>query len=70
MCGGDQRYLAPEIINQHCTKAADIFSLGVVALEMAGDFILPHEMELLAKLRKGLLPSNRKILQLDNINSV
>nr|XP_018910449.1 PREDICTED: membrane-associated tyrosine- and threonine-specific cdc2-inhibitory kinase [Bemisia tabaci] len=61
MCGGDQRYLAPEIINQHCTKAADIFSLGVVALEMAGDFILPHEMELLAKLRKGLLPSNHNI---------
>ena len=38
---GDSKYIAPEVITGHLTKAADIFSLGLSILELACDLDLP-----------------------------
>lgn len=49
---GDREYIAPEIIFQgHYSKAADVFSLGLIMLEAAGNVILPDNGEPWQKLR-------------------
>nr|XP_037270353.1 membrane-associated tyrosine- and threonine-specific cdc2-inhibitory kinase-like [Rhipicephalus microplus] len=53
---GDPRYLAPELMAGHFTKAADIFSLGITALELACDLELPSRGENWHVLRSGTLP--------------
>lgn len=40
---GDKVYMAPELLEGCFGKAADIFSLGLVALELAADVVLPGE---------------------------
>lgn len=53
---GDPCYLAPELMEGNFTKAADIFSLGITALELACDLELPSRGENWHALRSGTLP--------------
>ncbi|XP_030380215.1 membrane-associated tyrosine- and threonine-specific cdc2-inhibitory kinase isoform X2 [Scaptodrosophila lebanonensis] len=53
---GDSRYMAPEILQGHFSKAADIFSLGIAMLELAGMLDLPSNGPLWHELRQGILP--------------
>lgn len=53
---GDSRYMAPEILQGHFSKAADIFSLGIAMLELACYMDLPANGPLWHELRQGLLP--------------
>lgn len=48
---GDREYIAPEILRGEFGKAADVFSLGLVMLEAAGDVILPDNGEPWHKIR-------------------
>ncbi|CAG8492671.1 17181_t:CDS:2, partial [Dentiscutata erythropus] len=50
---GDRRYLAAEILNGHYDKPADIFSLGIVLLEMVSKTPLPHFGSDWRRLRQG-----------------
>lgn len=53
---GDAKYLAPEIMEGHFSKAADIFSLGITILELACSLELPKGGVLWHTLREGKLP--------------
>ncbi|XP_017048614.1 membrane-associated tyrosine- and threonine-specific cdc2-inhibitory kinase [Drosophila ficusphila] len=53
---GDSRYMAPEILQGHFSKAADIFSLGIAMLELACYMDLPSNGPLWHELRQGILP--------------
>lgn len=44
---GDKYYMAPEILNESPTTAADIYSVGVTALELATDVDLDNDRELI-----------------------
>jgi mitosis inhibitor protein kinase SWE1 len=49
---GDREYIAPEIIfDGQYSQAADVFSLGLIMLEAAGNVILPDNGEAWQKLR-------------------
>ena len=49
---GDREYIAPEIIFEgRYSKAADVFSLGLILLEAAGNVVLPDNGEAWQKLR-------------------
>ncbi|KAJ9156091.1 Mitosis inhibitor protein kinase wee1 [Pleurostoma richardsiae] len=39
---GDRQYIAPEILRGHFDKPADVFSLGLIILEMACNVFLPE----------------------------
>uniref|UniRef100_A0A131YQ44 non-specific serine/threonine protein kinase n=1 Tax=Rhipicephalus appendiculatus TaxID=34631 RepID=A0A131YQ44_RHIAP len=67
---GDPCYLAPELMEGNFTKAADIFSLGITALELACDLELPSRGGNWHALRSGTLPhyiSQRLSPQLRNV---
>ncbi|KAL1922881.1 uncharacterized protein VTP21DRAFT_9257 [Calcarisporiella thermophila] len=50
---GDREYLAPEILHGRYDKPADIFSLGLIILEMAANVILPENGPIWQRLRRG-----------------
>ncbi|KAK9766780.1 mitosis inhibitor protein kinase swe1 [Basidiobolus ranarum] len=50
---GDREYLAPEIFEGKYGKFADIFSLGLIVLEMAANVVLPDNGEAWQKLRSA-----------------
>lgn len=51
---GDREYIAPEVLESHeYSTAADIFSLGLLMLEMAANIMLPHNGVHWQKLRSG-----------------
>ncbi|RKP20749.1 kinase-like protein [Rozella allomycis CSF55] len=50
---GDKFYIAPEILEGFYDKPADIFSIGLIALEVASNIELPSEGEEWRKLRTG-----------------
>lgn len=51
---GDREYIAPEIINQSkYDKPADIFSLGLIMVEIAANIVLPENGDQWHKLRSG-----------------
>ncbi|KAF0400484.1 Mitosis inhibitor protein kinase wee1 [Gigaspora margarita] len=50
---GDRRYLAVEILNGYYDKPADIFSLGIVLLEMVSKTPIPHFGSDWRRLRQG-----------------
>lgn len=65
---GDRNYIAPELINDKIyTPFADIFSLGLVILEIAANIILPENGTPWRKLRSGDLSDAGK-LSSDNIS--
>ncbi|XP_069693385.1 membrane-associated tyrosine- and threonine-specific cdc2-inhibitory kinase-like [Periplaneta americana] len=55
---GDPKYLAPELMTGHFTRAADIFSLGITMLELASDLDLPSRGPLWHELRNGIFPDD------------
>ncbi len=71
---GDSKYMAPELLEQnHCSKAADVFSLGLTILELACDLELPGGGHLWHSLRQTgpdpaltarLSPDLRRVIQL------
>ncbi|KAG2172148.1 hypothetical protein INT44_006617 [Umbelopsis vinacea] len=50
---GDRRYMAPELLQDYFDKPADIFSLGLILLEMAANIILPENGQGWQMLRAG-----------------
>ena len=50
---GDREYIAPESLNGQFDKPADIFSLGLIVMEIAGNFFLPDNGEAWQRLRSG-----------------
>ncbi|KAJ4303798.1 mitosis inhibitor protein kinase swe1 [Kalmusia sp. IMI 367209] len=58
---GDRSYLAPEALQGHFDKPADVFALGIILAEVAGDCQIPEFGEPWQKLRSGdftsVLPS-------------
>lgn len=65
---GDRNYIAPELINDKIyTPFADIFSVGLIVLEIATNIILPDNGTPWRKLRSGDLSDAGK-LSSDNIS--
>ncbi|CCE82396.1 Piso0_002121 [Millerozyma farinosa CBS 7064] len=65
---GDRNYIAPELINDKIyTPFADIFSVGLIILEIAANIILPDNGSPWRKLRSGDL-SDAGRLSSDNIS--
>ena len=54
---GDGAYMAPEVMKGEISKAADIFSLGITMVEIAGYLELPRHGPPYDRLRRGELPS-------------
>jgi mitosis inhibitor protein kinase SWE1 len=53
---GDREYISPEILSQgRVDKPADVFALGLMALEIAGNFFLPDNGDQWQRLRSGNL---------------
>lgn len=50
---GDREYIGPEILAGHYDKPADIFALGLIMLETAGNVELPDNGTSWQKLRNG-----------------
>ncbi|KAI8318539.1 kinase-like protein, partial [Martensiomyces pterosporus] len=50
---GDREYMAPEVLRGVYTKAADVFSLGLMMLEIVADIVLPDNGVEWHKLREG-----------------
>lgn len=50
---GDKYYMAPEVLEGNYSKAADIFSLGLIILELAADIELPSNGDSWQNLRHG-----------------
>ena len=50
---GDRKYMGPEILRGHFDKPADIFSLGLIIFETAGNVELPDNGVAWQKLREG-----------------
>lgn len=63
---GDRVYMAPEALRDAAFgKPADIFSLGITILEVAGNIVLPHNGVSWHKLRSGDLSDVPKLSTLD-----
>ena len=50
---GDREYIGPEILRGHYDKPADIFALGLIMLEIAGNVMLPDNGVSWQRLRAG-----------------
>ncbi|KAK5992319.1 Mitosis inhibitor protein kinase wee1 [Cladobotryum mycophilum] len=50
---GDREYMAPEMLRSEVTKAADVFSLGLMTLETAANVVLPDNGPTWVALRSG-----------------
>ncbi|KAI9592575.1 kinase-like domain-containing protein [Syncephalis fuscata] len=50
---GDREYMAPEILNGQYDRPADIFSLGLIVLEMAINVVMPDNGVAWQKLRSN-----------------
>lgn len=50
---GDREYIGPEVLSGRFDKPADIFSLGMVMLEIAGNIVLPDNGKSWQRLRAG-----------------
>ena len=52
-CEGDKIYMAPEVLQGKAEKCADIFSFGLILLELAANIQLPSQGESWQVLRRG-----------------
>lgn len=52
---GDRIYIAPEVLEGFYSSAADVFSLGLIVLEMAANVVLPENGSAWQQLRIGEL---------------
>ena len=50
---GDRRYMGPDLLQGHFDKPADIFALGMIIYEIAGNFIPPDNGVSWHQLRSG-----------------
>ncbi|KAF2835078.1 kinase-like protein [Patellaria atrata CBS 101060] len=50
---GDREYLGPEVLAGNVDKPADVFALGMIMLEIAGNLVLPGYGPHWQRLRKG-----------------
>ena len=50
---GDREYIGPEILRGHFDKPADVFALGLIMLEIAGNVMLPDNGASWQRLRTG-----------------
>ena len=50
---GDREYIGPEVLSGRFDKSADIFSLGMIMLEIAGNIVLPDNGTSWQRLRAG-----------------
>lgn len=50
---GDREYIAPEVLSGRFDKPADIFALGMIMLEIAGNIVLPDNGMSWQRLRAG-----------------
>lgn len=50
---GDREYIAPEVLSGHLDKPADVFALGMILLEIAGNIVLPDNGTSWQRLRAG-----------------
>ncbi|KAF2101909.1 kinase-like protein [Rhizodiscina lignyota] len=50
---GDREYIGPEILSGRFDKPADIFALGMIVLEIAGNIVLPDNGTSWQRLRAG-----------------
>lgn len=50
---GDREYIAPEVLGGRFDKPADIFALGMIMLEIAGNIVLPDNGQTWQRLRSG-----------------
>lgn len=65
---GDRNYIAPELLNEKTyTPFADVFSVGLIILEIAANIVLPDNGSPWRKLRSGDLSDAGK-LSSDNIS--
>eukprot|EP01132_Coremiostelium_polycephalum_P007794 gene7794-9593_t len=53
---GDQVYMAPELLDEIQSPAADIFSFGITIYEIATGYILPSQGQWWRNLREGNIP--------------
>ena len=68
---GDREYIAPEIISRHeYSFAADIFSIGLIIVEVAANVILPDNGASWQKLRSGDLSDAGKLSSNDLVGSL
>ncbi|KAI7900086.1 kinase-like domain-containing protein [Cokeromyces recurvatus] len=59
---GDRRYMAPDLLRENFDKPADIFSLGLILLELSTGIILPDADETWELLRIGDFSKQKKAL--------
>ncbi|KAG2237514.1 hypothetical protein INT48_005550 [Thamnidium elegans] len=59
---GDRRYMAPDLLREEFDKPADIFSLGMILLELATGIVLPGTGESWEMLRTGDFSKQKKAL--------
>lgn len=52
---GDREYIGPEILSGRFDKPADIFALGMIVLEIAGNVVLPDNGAIWQRFRAGNL---------------
>lgn len=52
---GDREYIAPEVLRGQFDKPVDVFAIGLITLEIAGNFFLPDNGEQWQRLRSGNL---------------
>lgn len=50
---GDREYIAPEVLSGQFDKPADVFSMGMIMLEIAGNIVLPDNGSSWQRLRAG-----------------
>ena len=60
-CEGDSKYMAPELLSGGYNTSADMFSIGVTILEVAGDLDLPNGGADWRFLRTGAFPEKQLI---------
>ncbi|KAK4511038.1 ER-derived vesicles protein erv46 [Mucor velutinosus] len=59
---GDRRYMAPDLLRENFDKPADIFSLGLILLELATGIVLPGTGESWEMLRLGDFSKQKEAL--------
>lgn len=68
---GDREYIAPEVLSsQQYDKPADIFSLGLVILEVAANIVLPQNGLSWQKLRSGDLSDAPRLSSSDIVSFI
>eukprot|EP01133_Synstelium_polycarpum_P013852 gene13852-16336_t len=53
---GDQVYMAPELLDENYTQAADIFSFGITIYECVTNYVMPAQGQWWRNLRSGNIP--------------